>query len=146
MASSASLKETRRNKISDKNTYVKRKNGVDSIIAKMDSEIDSYIINVNNMITSCYTFYESGMKGKKKGIADDIEGEIEEYSCNTGKLSSCRSKLMEESKRCQGKIDTLNSEISTLDSQIRIAEAEEEEERRRKWNEYLASLVGGDNE
>ena len=143
MASSSWLKTQRSGKISERDTLVKRKNSVDTIIGKIGSDFDNYVTNVNNMITYCLNYYSSGLKGRKKSISSDIDSEKEKYDYKDTKINSSKTNLQNESNRCQTRIDTLNSEISSLDSQIRRAEYNEEQARKKAWEEYLASLKGG---
>lgn len=143
MASSSYLKSQRRQIITERDTLVKRKKGVDSIMNKVSWNLDESISNVNNMTFLCASYLSSGLSGRKKNIAEEIQDEIEKYPLADGKISSCNTKLGDESARCQSRIDTLNSEIISLDYQIQQAEQREEEERRRAMEAYLASLTGG---
>lgn len=142
MASSSYLKSQRRIKINERDTYIRRQQGVDNIIGNINTDLDVYISNTNCMISSCSSWLSSGLKGKKGNISEEIQDEQEKYPYSDSKISSSNSKLSEESKRCQNKITLLNSEISSLDSQIREAEQREAEERRRAMEEYMASLKG----
>lgn len=143
MASSSWLKTQRSGKVSERDTLVRRKNGVDTIIRKIGTDFDNDVTNFNNMITYCSSYYSSGLKGRKKSISSDIDSEKEKYDSYDTKINSSKTNLQNESNRCQTRIDILNSEISSLDSQIRTAEYNEEQARKKAWEEYLASLKGG---
>ena len=143
MASSSWLKTQRSGKVSERDTLVRRKNGGDTIIRKIGTDFDNDVTNINNMITYCSSYYSSGLKGRKKSISSDIDSEKEKYDSYDTKINSSKTNLQNESNRCQTRIDILNSEISSLDSQIRTAEYNEEQARKKAWEEYLASLKGG---
>ena len=143
MASSSWLKTQRSGKVSERDTLVRRKNVVDTIIRKIGTDFDNDVTNINNMITYCSSYYSSGLKGRKKSISSDIDSEKEKYDSYDTKINSSKTNLQNESNRCQTRIDILNSEISSLDSQIRTAEYNEEQARKKAWEEYLASLKGG---
>ena len=143
MASSSWLKTQRSGKVSERDTLVKRKKGIDAIIGKIASDFDNNVTNINNMVTYCSSYYSSGLTGRKKSISSDISSEKEDYDYKDAKINSSKTNLQNESNRCQTRIDTLNSEISSLDSQIRTAEYNEEQARKKAWEEYLASLKGG---
>lgn len=143
MASSSWLKTQRSGKISERDTLVKRKKAIDAIIGKIASDFDNNVTNINNMITYCSNYYSSGLTGRKKSISSDISSEKEDYDYKDEKINSSKTNLQNESNRCQRRIDILNSEISSLDSQIRTAEYNEEQVRKKAWEEYLASLKGG---
>lgn len=143
MASSSWLKTQRSGKVSERDTLVKRKQGIDAIIGKIDSDFDNNVTNINNMVMYCSSCYSSGLTGRKKSISSDISFEKEDYDYKDVKINSSKTNLQNESKRCQTRIDTLNSEISSLDSQIRTAEHNEEQARKKAREEYLASLKGG---
>lgn len=143
MASSSWLKTQRSGKVSERDTLVKRKKGVEAIIRKIGTDFDNNVTNINNMITYCSSLYSSGLKGRKKSISSDIVSEKEKYDNNDTKINSSKTNLQNELNRCQTRIDTLNSEISSLDSQIRTAEHDEEQARKKAREEYLASLKGG---
>lgn len=143
MASSSWLKTQRSGKISERDTLVKRKKAIDAIIGKIASDFDNNVTNINNMITYCSSYYSSGLTGRKKSISSDISSEKEDYDYKDEKINSSKTNLQNESNRCQRRIDILNSEISSLDSQIRTAEYNEEQVRKKAWKEYLASLKGG---
>ena len=143
MASSSWLKNQRSGKVSERDTLVKRKKGIDAIIGKVTSDFDNNVTNINNMVTYCSSYYSSGLTGRKKSISSDISSEKEDYDYKDAKINSSKTNLQNESNRCQTRIDTLNSEISSLDSQIRTAEYNEEQARKKAWEEYLASLKGG---
>ncbi len=143
MASSSWLKTQRSGKISERDTLVKRKKAIDAIIGKIASDFDNNVTNINNMITYCSNYYSSGLTGRKKSISLDISSEKEDYDYKDEKINSSKTNLQNESNRCQRRIDILNSEISSLDSQIRTAEYNEEQVRKKAWEEYLASLKGG---
>lgn len=130
-------------KISERDTLVKRKKAIDAIIGKIASDFDNNVTNINNMITYCSNYYSSGLTGRKKSISSDISSEKEDYDYKDEKINSSKTNLQNESNRCQRRIDILNSEISSLDSQIRTAEYNEEQVRKKAWEEYLASLKGG---
>lgn len=139
MASSSWLKTQRSGKVSERDTLVERKSSVDTIIRKIGTDFDNNVTNINNMVTYCSSYYSSGLMGRKKSISSDIDSEKEKYDNNDTKINSSKTNLQNESNRCQTMIDTLNSEISSLDSQIRTAEYNEEQARKRAWEEYLAS-------
>ncbi len=145
MASSSYLKTQRRKKNKEKDTLVNRKQGVDNIIGNISTGFDGDIINVNNLITTSALSLSSGIRGKKESIVEDIQEEEEKHPLSDSKISLSHSKLEEESSRCQKEIEILNSEIASLDSDIRRAEQREAEERKKAWEEYLASLTGGGN-
>lgn len=114
-----------------------------TVIRKIGTDFDNDVTNINNMITYCSSYYSSGLKGRKKSISSDIDSEKEKYDSYDTKINSSKTNLQNESNRCQTRIDILNSEISSLDSQIRTAEYNEEQARKKAWEEYLASLKGG---
>lgn len=143
MASSSWLKTQRSGKISERDTLVNRKKGIDKIIGKIGSDFEDNVTNINNMILYCSSYYSSGLKGRKKTISSDISSEKEQYDYKDTKINSSKTNLQNESNRCQSRIDTLNSEITSLDSQIRTAEYNEEQARKKAWEDYLASLKGG---
>ena len=65
MASSSWLKTQRSGKVSERDTLVRRKNGVDTIIRKIGTDFDNDVTNINNMITYCSSYYSSGLKGRR---------------------------------------------------------------------------------
>lgn len=143
MASSSWLKNQRSGKVSERDILVKRKKGIDAIIGKIASDFDNNVTNINNMVAYCSSYYSSGLTGRKKSISSDINSEKEDYDYIDAKIISSKTNLQNESNRCQTRIDTLNSEISSLDSQIRTAEYNEEQARKKAWEKYLSSLKGG---
>lgn len=142
MASSSWLKTQRSGKISERDILVNRKDSIDKIIEKIGSDFEDNVISINSMLSYCASYYSSGIKGRKNDIYSDISSEREQYDFNDTKLSSCKSNLQNESNRCQSRIDTLNLEITSLDSEIATAEYNEEQERKKAWEDYLASLKG----
>lgn len=87
MASSSWLKTQRSGKVSERDTLVRRKNGVDTIIRKIGTDFDNDVTNINNMITYCSSYYSSGLKGRKKSISSDIDSEKENMIVMIRKLT-----------------------------------------------------------
>ena len=100
MASSSWLKTQRSGKVSERDTLVRRKNGVDTIIRKIGTDFDNDVTNINNMITYCSSYYSSGLKGRKKSISSDIDSEKEKYDSYDTKINSSKTNLQNESNRC----------------------------------------------
>ena len=108
------LKAQRKAKKNSFNTYAKRRNAIRDIIKKID------IRDVNKQISNCISELQQGLKGTSKvtTICDAMEGS-KEGGTGSGKIASCRSNLSSEVSRCQGRINTLDSEIKSLENQIR---------------------------
>lgn len=115
------LKAQRRTKKSSFNTYAKRRNAVRDIVSKIDNKLDDDIRDVNNQITKCISELQQGLKGTTKvsQISSDMESSKEKGVGSDTKLSSCRGNLSSEVSRCQGRINTLDYEITQLENQIR---------------------------
>ena len=115
------LKSQRRTKKSSFNTYAKRRNAVRDIVSKIDNKLDDDVSDVNGQITKCISELKQGLKGTAKvyQIASDMEASKEKYVGSDSKISSCRGNLSCEVSRCQGRINTLDSEITQLENQIR---------------------------
>lgn len=114
------LKAQRKAKKNSFNTYAKRRNAIRDIIKKIDNELDDDIRDVNKQISNCISELQQGLKGTSKvtTICDAMEGS-KEGGTGSGKIASCRSNLSSEVSRCQGRINTLDSEIKSLENQIR---------------------------
>lgn len=115
------LKAQRRSKKSSFNAYAKRRNAVRDIVSKIDNKLDDDIRDVNSQITKCISELQQGLKGTTKvsQICSDMESSKEKGVGSDTKLSSCRGNLSSEVSRCQGRINTLDYEITQLENQIR---------------------------
>lgn len=114
------LKAQRKTKKNSFNTYAKRRNAIRDIIKKIDDKLDDDIRDVNKQISNCISELQQGLKGSSKvtTICDAME-DCKEGGTGSGKIASCRSNLSSEVSRCQGRINTLDSEIKSLENQIR---------------------------
>lgn len=114
------LKSQRKSKKNSLNTYAKRRNSIKDIINKIDNKLDDDIKDVNKQIGNCISELQQGLKGTSKvtTICDSMEN-AKEGGTGSGKIASCRSYLSSEVSRCQGRINTLDSEIRSLEDQIR---------------------------
>lgn len=119
------LRQQKQQKENERNTLSRRKEAVDIIGANVDVGFD--ISNYNNALFIGISALESGIKGSSHAtaIVDEMYLEVEEPTPTDEKLSSSRSYLTSESTRLQNEIDTLNSQISSLEWQIREAEEAE---------------------
>lgn len=142
MASSSWLKTNRSKKITERTILVNRKKAIDKIINRISTEFDNNVQLINDRIYFCSSFYSSGLKGRKKSIYSDICSEEEKHEYADTKINSSKSNLQSESNRCQRKIEILDSEITSLDSQIRTAEYNEEQARKKEMEEYIQALKG----
>lgn len=115
------LKAERRRKKSSFNSYAKRRDAVRKIIDHIDSKLDDNVRNVNSQIQKCADELRYGLKGVSGigAVCADIEDTRQSASDVDGKISGCRSNMSREALRCQGKIDTLDSQIRRLEGQIR---------------------------
>ena len=114
------LKSQRKTKKNSFNTYVKRRDAVKGIIKNIDNKLDDDVRDVNKQISNCISELQQGLKGVSKvtTICDNME-DSKEGGTSSGKISSCRSNLSSEANRCQGRINTLDSEIKSLENQIK---------------------------
>ena len=133
MASSGALKAQKQQKIKERDLLVTRKKGVDKIISNIDSCFGDPIAGINSRISACSVSIENGVKGNPKvnRIIWDLSEEEEKSTSVDRNMSSGRANLSYESSRCQQRIDVLNTEINSLDGQIKAAEAAEAEARRK---------------
>lgn len=114
------LKAQRRTKKSSFNTYAKRRNDIRDIIKNIDNKLDDDVRDVNKQISNCISELQNGLKGTSKvgTICDEME-KSKEGGTGSGNIASCRSNLSREVSRCQGRINALDTEIKTLENQIR---------------------------
>ena len=133
MASSGALKAQKQQKIKERDLLVTRKKGVDKIISNIDSCFGDPIAGIISRISACSVSIENGVKGNPKvnRIIWDLSEEEEKSTSVDRNMSSGRANLSYESSRCQQRIDVLNTEINSLDGQIKAAEAAEAEARRK---------------
>lgn len=145
MASSSYLKTQRRQKEQEKKLLLTRKQGVERMLSGIENQLNAPISGINSRISSCVSDLGAGvMGGRKSGtIQTDMTGEKEKYAVSDRQISGCRSNLNSELFRCQARINTLESEIAVLSTQIRQAEAAEAEEKRRALEAALKTLAGG---
>lgn len=115
------LKSQRRTKKDSYNTFVNRRNSVRNIVSNIDNKIDDDIRDINNQISNCINELKQGLKGTSKitQICSDMEFAKEKGVGSDSIVSSCRGNLSSEATRCQGNINTLDSEIKSLENQIR---------------------------
>lgn len=115
------LKSIRKSKKTSFNTYAKRRNGVKNIISAIDNKLDDDIRDVNKQISNCISELQRGLKGSTKvaRVCSTMESTMEKSIESDSKISACRSYLSSEISRCQGKINALDSEISSLERQIK---------------------------
>lgn len=140
MESSSSLRSRQRAKIEERNKLYDRKNMTDALIMTIDMSYSEAARLVNMNIFSCIIYYSSGLTGGKESILTDINSQIEKLVYDDPSIKSCIENLQSESRRCQNRIDILDAEISLLETQIRVAEYEEEQEREKRRR---AALQGG---
>lgn len=145
MASSSYLRAQKRQKEQEKRQLTDRLQGVERIIYKIDSQLDSYVSAVNSMISSCIFNIGMGIRGKARAasIIAEMREEGEKSPSSDNKISGSRGYLRSEQFRCQSRIQALESEISGLNVQIRRAEAAEAEEKRRALEAALKAVTGG---
>lgn len=115
------LKAQRKTKKNSFNTYAKRRNAINDIIKKIDNKLDDDISDVNKQISKCISELQQGLKGTSKvsTICSSMDGIKEKGTGSDSKISSCRSNLSSEVNRCQRRINALDSEIKSLEDQIR---------------------------
>lgn len=115
------LKAQRKTKKNSFNSYANRRNAIRGIITKIDEKLDDDIRDVNSQITKCISELQQGLKGTSKvtTICSSMESSKEQGTGSDSKISSCRGYLSKEVSRCQGRINTLDSEIRSLESQIK---------------------------
>lgn len=115
------LKAQRKTKKNSFNTYAKRRNAIRDIIKKIDDKLDDDIRDVNKQISNCISELQQGLKGTSRvtTICNAMEDVKEKGTGLDSKISSCRGYLSSEVSRCQGRINTLDSEIKSLENQIR---------------------------
>ncbi|CBK73076.1 hypothetical protein CIY_00890 [Butyrivibrio fibrisolvens 16/4] len=128
---SAELKRQKASKEELRNKYSNRKNAVDNIMRNIDGIVYSFPGTINREIVYLYDSFKSGLKGQTTSLISDIEGTMQDSTDTDSRISNANSNLNSESLHCQSRIDTLNSEIESLNSQIAAAEAAEAEEARR---------------
>lgn len=114
------LRMEKARKQSSLNTYVRRRDALQAIIKRIDGEIDDDIRDINWQISKCTAELQQGLKGggKVAQICSDMELEKEKTAGVDTQISFCRSVLATEVIRCQGQIDTLTAEVSTLNQKI----------------------------
>ncbi|MBQ2943223.1 MAG: hypothetical protein IJD93_00790 [Ruminococcus sp.] len=117
----AQLKSQRKTKKSSFNTYVKRRDAIKTIIDRIDSKLDDDVNDVNDQINKCIAELQDGLKGSSKvsKICSDMYAAKENKVGSDSTISSCRGYLSSEKTRCQGRINTLDSEIRYLESRIK---------------------------
>lgn len=113
------LKAQRKTKKNSFNTYAKRRNAIRDIIKNIDDKLDDDIRDINKQISNCISELQQGLKGTSKVTICNAMEDAKEGGAGSGKIASCRSNLSSEVSRCQGKINTLDSEIKSLENQIR---------------------------
>lgn len=115
------LKAQRKTKKTALNTYAKRRNAIRDIIKKIDDKLDDDIRDVNKQISNCISELQQGLKGTSRvtSICNAMENVKEKGTGSDSKISSCRGYLSSEVSRCQDRINTLDSEIRSLEIQIR---------------------------
>ena len=102
-------------------SFVSRRNAVRTIISNIENKLDDDIRDVNNQISNCASELSQGLKGVSKisQIYAEINSAKEQGAGADLKISECRSNLNKEASRCQGEINTLDSEIKKLENQIK---------------------------
>lgn len=115
------LKAQRKTKKSSLNTYAKRRDSIRDILNKIDTKLDDDIRDVNKQISDCIFELQQGLggTGSISTICSDMQGVKEKATDFDSKIISCRSNLSSEVSRCQGRINTLDSEIRSLENRIR---------------------------
>lgn len=145
MESSSYLKSQKRQKEQEKKLLLSRTQGLERMITGIENQLNDFISGINSRISFCVSELGAGVKGSRKSgsIQADMTGEKEKYAVSDSKISECRSNLNRELFRCQNRMNTLESEIAVLSTQIRQAEAAEAEEKRRALEAAVKALAGG---
>lgn len=117
------LKAKRKTKKNQYNKFVKRRDGVKSIINSIDGKIDDDISDINNRISSCASSLSDGLKiassSKVSSVINNLYSAKESYAGSDSTISSCRSNMESERRRCQGNINSLDYEIRQIENEIR---------------------------
>lgn len=121
MATVEQLKSQRKTKKNSFNSYAGRRNAIRTIVSNIDNKLDDDVTAINKKISSCMSELTQGLKGGKNTttICSDMESAKEKSAGSDSKISSCRGNLSSEISRCQGRINTLDSEITQLENQIK---------------------------
>ena len=117
------LKAKRKTKKIQFDTYVKRRDGVKSIISSIDNKLDDDISDINNRISSCASSLSDGLKiassSKVSSVISILHSAKESYTGSDSTISSCRSNMESERSRCQRNINSLDYEIRQIENEIR---------------------------
>ena len=127
MASADELRAQKRAKERERETYIRRKRGVDKIIADISVKFTDEIMAVNHRIELASENLEAGITGQQRigTVTEETRGKAEKNAESDSRLSESQNELQNESYRCGWKIDELTEEIRQL--QIAIEEAERRE-------------------
>ena len=115
------LKALRRTKKKSFNDYAKRRDAIKKVISNIDNSLDNEKNAVNKRINLCESELQEGLK-KVSGVSlicSEMEFTKMTDPSQDPFLSTCRSKLDLERQRCQRRINELDAEIKSLESQIR---------------------------
>lgn len=115
----AKLKSQRKAKKRELKTFQSRRDEVLKIISNIDNKLSDDISDINSRLSESISSLKTGLQsgdGVTKGVCDSLNNSKE--SANDSNLFQCRDYLNAEKSRCQTKINTLNSEIRSLERQI----------------------------
>lgn len=138
--SSSSLKQEKREKEKERKEWEKRLEQVQTIQNNLSSVMEDKISDVNGQIEKLTSQLEPAIKciSNISDQCDNAESMKEnEWEAN---FSDTKSALVSEVRDINNKINNLNNEIRDLERRIQEAEAAEEEERRRRWEEIKSAL------
>lgn len=138
--SSSSLKQEKREKEKELKEWKKRLDQVEDIQRNLSRVMEDKISDVNGQIDKLTSQLGPAIKNITY-ISDpcDTAYDMRENEWESN-LSDTKSSLSKEVRDVNDKINNLNREISNLEVRIQQAEAAEEEERRRQWEEMMSRL------
>lgn len=143
MSRSSSLKAQKRNEEDKLRKLRRRKTDVENVLDNVRNDFDGEINKINKKMDDLIDQQENGFMRFVHiyKIETDIRSEKEKSVYSDNNMSNVQDALSNEIRDINSKISTCESTISSLEGQIRQAEAEEAAERRRALEEALKKLT-----
>lgn len=132
MSTLSNLREQLREKKKELKTYEKRYRQLESILSDLSSDFDDEVEDVNRTIDSLVNTSEEGFEDFShiQNLNTEISADKEKSVSLDGDLSEARSNLESDRRKTSEMIETVKTEIASLER--RIAEEEERERRERE--------------